>query len=299
MKNLTGVCVPICTPFDNSGERVDETALKNHIDSMIDAGVHIILVCGGTGEFAYLRADEKKRIAEVAARHIDGRVAFMTQTSAISTSETIEFTKHAEDLGADAVMILPPYFEGPDMEGVYYHYEKVASAVNTPIMVYNIPQHSGVNITPEFFRRLLEIDNIQYIKDSTADLTQIQALLRTGGKIFNGGDPITFQSLLSGCCGCVWGAVNAMPKEAVELFNLVSADKLVEARALWQRMFPAQLYFWNSVYNAAVKAATNMSGRAVGHCRMPVQPLTKTELAELRQALTPLGIGTERRKIAV
>ena len=108
MKNLTGVCVPICTPFDDSGEQVDETALKNHIDSMIDAGVHIILVCGGTGEFAYLRAAEKKRIAEVAAQHIDGRVAFMAQTSAISTSETIEFTKHLA--GIDGHMAVRKYF---------------------------------------------------------------------------------------------------------------------------------------------------------------------------------------------
>ncbi|MDH3691471.1 MAG: dihydrodipicolinate synthase family protein [Gammaproteobacteria bacterium] len=299
MKELTGVCVPICTPFDKSGEKLDETALKNHIDSMIEAGVHIILVCGGTGEFPYLRADEKRRIAEISAKHIDGRATFMVQTSAISTSETIEFTKHAEGVGADAVMVLPPYFEGPDIEGVHYHYEKVARSVKVPLMVYNIPQSSGINITPEFFSRLLEIDNIQYIKDSTADLTQIQALLGTGGKVFNGGDPITFQALLSGCPGCVWGAVNAMPKEAVELFNLVSANKLVEARDLWQRIFPAQLYFWNSVYNAAVKAATNMSGRPVGNCRLPVQPLSNEQLAGLSEALAPLGIGAAQQKIAV
>ncbi|MGI9303954.1 MAG: dihydrodipicolinate synthase family protein [Gammaproteobacteria bacterium] len=294
MTELTGVCVPICTPFDKTGENLDETALKNHIDSMLEAGVHIILVCGGTGEFPYLRAEEKRRVAEIAARHIDGRAAFMVQTSAISTSETIEFSKHAEGLGADAVMVLPPYFEGPDMEGVYYHYEQVARAIKTPLMVYNIPQASNINVDPEMFKRLLKIDNIEYIKDSTSDLTQIQALLRTGGKVFNGGDPITFQALLSGCPGCVWGAVNAMPNEAVELYNLVRAGKLLEAKELWDRIFPSQYFFWTHVYNPAIKAATNMSGRPVGNCRMPVQPLTAEEMKELEAALKPLGFGQAR-----
>ncbi len=100
MRELRGICVPICTPFDQTGERLDEAALRNHIDSMLEAGVHIILVCGGTGEFAYLRADEKRRIAEISARHIDGRAAFLVQTSAINTVDTIEESKHAEGLGA-------------------------------------------------------------------------------------------------------------------------------------------------------------------------------------------------------
>lgn len=300
MKELTGVCVPICTPFDSSGEKVDEKALRNHIDSMIDAGVDIILACGGTGEFAYLRPEEKRHIAEITARQVDGRAAFMMHTSAVNTADTIDECKHAEGLGADAVMVLPPYFEGPDMNGVFHHYEKVARAINTPIMLYNIPAASNINIDPESYGRLLEMDNIEYIKDSTADLVQIQALLKAGGKVFNGGDPITFQSLLSGCPGCVWGAVNAMPAEAVELFKLVKADKLVEARELWDRMFPVQLHFWNAgVYNAAVKEATNLSGRKVGPCRTPVQPLNASEKAALKQALAPLGIGSAEAKIAV
>ena len=112
VKKLEGICAALCTPFDASGERVDESALRTHIDSMLEAGVHIILVCGGTGEFAYLRPEERRRIAELAARHIDGRAGFMVQTSAIATAEAVAFARHAEDLGADALLVLPPYFEG-------------------------------------------------------------------------------------------------------------------------------------------------------------------------------------------
>ena len=290
MKELKGVCCALCTPFTEDGESVDETALRAHIDSMLEAGVHIILVCGGTGEFAYLRPEERRRIAEIASRHVDGRAALLVQTSTINTVDGIEYAKHAEGVGADGLLMLPPYFEGPDESGVLAHYEKIAAAVGIPIMPYNIPVHSGFDITPAIFQRLMQIDNIRYIKDSTGDLIRIQELLAIGAKVFNGADPITFFSLLAGCPGCVWGAVNAMPREAVDLYDLVIAGKLVEARDLWRRMYPTNHFFWTHIYNAAVKAATNLSGREVGPCRQPVQPLTASQMAELKAAMKPLGI---------
>jgi len=290
MKELSGVCVPVCTTFDNTGNGLDEIAFLKHIDAMIEAGVHVIMVCGGTGEFAYLSADEKKRLIEIAARHVEGRASFVAQTSAISTRDTIEATKHAADQGVDAVMVLPPYFEGPDLEGVYYHFEAINTAVDVPIMVYNIPQHSGIDITPDVFRRLLELSNVRYIKDSMGDLVRIQQLVETGGVIFNGGDPIAFQGLLAGCQGCVWGAVNAMPREAVKLYELVSSNQLLEANQIWKRLLPAQLFFWTTpVYNPAVKAAANLQGFSVGVERKPQQPLADSELEKLKVALATLN----------
>ena len=290
MKELSGICVPVCTTFDNTGNNLDETAFLKHIDAMIEAGVHIIMVCGGTGEFAYLSTEEKRRLIEVSARHVEGRAAFVAQTSAISTRDTIEASKHAADQGIDAVMVLPPYFEGPDLEGVYYHFEAVNAAIDVPIMVYNIPQHSGIDITPDFFRRLLELSNVRYIKDSMGDLVRIQELVETGGAVFNGGDPIAFQGLLAGCQGCVWGAVNAMPKEAVQLYELVSSGQLVEANEIWRRLLPAQLFFWTTpVYNPAVKAAANLQGFSVGIERKPQQPLASSELEKLKSALAALN----------
>ena len=294
MRELAGICVPICTPFDDSGERLDEPALRAHIDSMLEAGVHIILVCGGTGEFPYLRGSERRQVAEIAARQIDGRAGFMVQTSAVNTTETIEASKHAADLGADGIMVLPPYFEGPERRGVLYHYEQVARAVDLPVMVYNIPQSTTIDITPDLYAELLQIENVRAIKDSTGSLIRIQQLLATGGRVFNGADPIAFAALVAGCPGCVWGAVNAMPREAVELYDLVMAGDLNGAREVWRRMLPAQLFFWTHFYNAAVKQATNLSGRPVGPCRKPVQPLTAEERSGLLRALEPLGFGSAR-----
>ena len=288
MKELRGICAALCTPFTGDGEQIDENALRIHIDSMLEAGVHSILINGGTGEFACLRPQERRHLAELAADHLDGRADFVAMASAVSTSETIEYAKHAEGVGADCLLVLPPYFEGPDMEGVYAHYAEISESVSTPIMVYNIPVHTGIDISPAFFKRLMEIENVRYIKDSTADILRIQELLAIGAEVFNGGDPIAFFSLVAGCPGCVWGAVNAMPKEAVDLYNLVAGGHLSEARDLWRRMFPTNRFFWTHVYNASVKAATNLSGRPVGPCRKPVQPLTVAEMAELRDAMKPL-----------
>jgi 4-hydroxy-tetrahydrodipicolinate synthase len=289
MSDLKGICVPICTPFDKSGDRVDEGALSAHVETLLDAGVHIIMSCGGTGEFAYLTEPERRRIHELVGKQVHGRAGFIAQASAISTRDTIENAKAAQDAGADALMVLPPYFEGPTMDGVMWHYEHVAQAVRKPIVVYNIPQNTNRDITPPLFARLLQIDNIRYIKDSTGDLTRVQQLVATGGKIFNGGDTLAFSALVAGCIGCIWGGGNAMPREAVQLYDLVSQGNLSEAAALWQRILPAQIFYWTHDYNSSVKAATNLLGGKVGICRKPALPLGDDELAELKHALSALG----------
>lgn len=289
MKSFKGMCVPICTPFVDGGEAVDEGALKAHIDWLIENGVNIVLAGGGTGEFAYLRPAELRRISEITAKHTAGRADVFVQTSAINTADVVANTKAAKDMGADAVMVLPPYFEGPSTDGVLWHYETIAKSVDIPIVVYNIPQHSNIDITPQLFSKLLEFDNIGYIKDSTASLVRIQELVATGGGVFNGGDPIAFQGMLAGAVGAIWGAANAMPKEAVALYNFVAEGKLTEAAALWEKMLPAQLFFWTHDYNPSIKAAATLAGRKIGECRKPQLPLKDSELAELKKALAPLS----------
>jgi 4-hydroxy-tetrahydrodipicolinate synthase len=289
MNELNGICVPICTPFDKSGNKVDEGALSAHIDRMLDAKVHAILSCGGTGEFAYLTENERRRIHELVGKQVHGKASFVVQSSAISTRDTIENAKFAEGLGAHAIMVLPPYFEGPTMDGVMWHYEHVAKAVKTPIVVYNIPQHTNRDVTPELFSQLLRIDNIQYIKDSSGNLTRIQQLVATGGKILNGGDTLMFPTLMGGCKGVIWGGANAMPREAVQLYDLVVAGKLGEAAALWSKILPTQIFFWTHDYNSAVKAATNLLGGDVGICRKPALTLSAADVVELKEALSPLG----------
>ncbi len=287
-KELTGVLAALCTPFDESGENVDESAMFGHIDAMIEAGVHGIVLCAGTGEFAYLRENEKRRIIEVCTRHINGRVPVVVQTSAINTGETIERSKHAEGVGVDALMILPPYFEGPGEAGVMHHFERIAGAVSTPIVLYNIPQHSGFDVTPALFSRLLEFDNVEYIKDSKGDMIGLQELVATGGKVLSGADPLAPFAIMAGCVGLIWGAANVMPRETVALYDLLTSGRHVEALALWAKMAPANLRFWAGVYNLEIKAAANLRGYALGPLREPGMPPTEDEIAALTKVLAPL-----------
>lgn len=289
MADLSGVCVPVCTVFDSNNSRnISESRYLTHVERMIESGVDIILPCGGTGEFAYLNMEEKKRLVEITSKHINGRCKMIVQSSGIFLDDTIDATLHAIDHGADAVMVLPPYFEGPDEKGVIHHYEAVAKVSSVPLMLYNIPVHSGFDITPQLFSKLLEIERIDYIKDSTGDFIRIQELVKTGGKVFNGGDPIAFPALVAGCVGCVWGSINFLPDEAVRLFRLVKTGDLVEAATLWEKISDSQLFIWSHVYNAAVKAAAEYRGFDVGTCRAPVLPLSDNELAELHKSLDKL-----------
>ena len=288
MNELKGICTPICTTFNQSTQAFDETAFLTHMDTLLEAGVHIIAVCGGTGEFPFLSAQEKRTIAELSAKHINGQAKLIVQTSALITQEAIEHSQHAEGIGADALLVLPPYFEGPDQAGVIYHYEQVARAVEVPIMAYNIPLHSGFDITPELFTRLRQIDNICYIKDSTGDMLRIEQLLLSGATVFNGSDYLSLYGLLAGCAGCFWGGSNAMPNEAVQLYQFCSQQRYAEALALWDRMRRANVFFWSHAFNPAVKAAANMMGHAVGECRLPVMPLDDQDRAELSTALESL-----------
>jgi 4-hydroxy-tetrahydrodipicolinate synthase len=282
MIELKGVCVPICTPFTEGGANVDEKALRNHIDSMIEADVHIICVNGGTGEFPFLSETEKRRVLEIAVKHIAERCKIIAHVSCVRTEDTIEAGKHAEDCGADAIMVLPPYFEGPDVEGVMWHYDNVSQAVELPIMAYNIPQCSDFDITPAIFQRLLQIENVRYIKESTSIMLRIEDLVAQGARVFCGCDFLMLYALMTGASGCFWGGANVIPAQAVQLYNLHSAGKFSESLDLWHKIQPLNRLFWTIPFNPAVKEATNLSGRPVAECRLPVQPLSREHKETVR-----------------
>ncbi len=289
MAEMRGVCTPVCTVFDRDGAAVDDTALCNHLDSLIEAGVPIIAACGGTGEFSFLRPDERRHIAEVVARHIEGNAQLIVHVSAVMTEEAIEYARHAQDLGADALLLLPPYFEGPNMDGVYEHYARVASAVRTPIMAYNIPVHSGIHLDPDFYARLSsEIDTVRYLKDSTGDFLALQEFVRRDARVFVGCDPLMYHGVLAGAAGCFWGTSNAIPAEAVQLYELAAVGDLKAAGALWERIYPVNQFVWSHPFNPSVKAAAGLLGHDLRECRRPVQPLDAEEMAALREALRPL-----------
>ncbi len=285
MAELKGVCVPMCTPFKDNGAALDEGALEANIDSLIANGVDIICVNGGTGEFPFLSEGEKRRIAELAAKRINGRVRLVVQTSALRTEDVIENSRHAEGVGADALLILPPYFEGPGEDGVRWHYEQIARAVKTPIMVYNIPVFTQFDITPEVFARFSTIDTVQYIKDSTANVMRIDQLIAQGAKVFNGCDFLNYYSLLNGATGIFSGSGNAAPAHLARLRQLVTKNQLGEATALWKTLFPLSRLLWTLPFNPVAKLASELTGRKCGLCRQPVPPLSDAQVQLVKEAV--------------
>lgn len=301
-----GVIVAVAMPMTDAGERIDEPALLDHLDWLLDAGVHGLLVLSGTGEYAYLRPEEKRRVVELCLPHIDGRVPVMVQTSEMSVSDTVHSSQHAVDHGADAVMVLPPWLESPSERGVMYHYERVAQAVSTDIALYNTPAASGVEITPNMYRQLLAIDNVRYMKDSQGDLSRIQKLVAisegTDAQVLCGVDPLAPYALMAGAAGMIWGCANIMPHECVQLIELIDVGKLAEALELWQKMWPINAFMWENELDVGflpgVKTATEMIGRRMGPLRRPQMPVTGSGRLAIEAGLSTLPInGIDRSRL--
>ena len=293
MKELRGIVVPFATPF-TSDEEMDVEKAKQLIDMLIEARVHGLIILGDTGEFFMLTMEERLRFAEAAFEYIDGRVPVVIQPSAISTREAVAYARHAEELGADGLLLLPPYYRCATEDETYAHYAAVAEAVDVPIICYCLPLAGAHVMTPEFLGRLSEINSIRYVKDSTGILSRIRQIRAACGdrlEVFVGGDTITYDGLAAGAVGSIWGCANFMPREAVSLFELVcEKGDLAAAGRLWDGMFPVCDFVENSPYAPAVKAALGLVGLDVGPPRRPALPLSGAERAELARRMRGLGL---------
>ncbi len=289
MSELTGINLAMQTPMHADGS-IDYARWEELIDLYIDAGVHGLVLGAGTGQHPYLTRQECDRLYELGAGRIEARCNLICQTSALVPDEVIERSKHAQGLGADALMILPPYLEGPeDDDGLLAFYEAVDAAIETDVIGYNIPQATGIGVSVDLFKRLNQLEHFNYIKDSAGDLAAHQEYLATGYNVLNGCDPNTVFSLIAGAQGCIWGGANYMPHESVRLFELVASNDIAGAMELWSRMIPSLLCIWRGNYVPKVKAASRQRGFDGGAVRAPLQELSVEEARELAASLEPLG----------
>lgn len=215
------------TPFKKDGS-LDEEALRLNIDWYIEHGAPGVICTGSTGEFDALSDEEIKRVIEVTLDQVNGRVPVIAGTSATSTWKAKELSKFAEDAGADGVMAVPPYYYHPKEDEIIEHYREVAESINIPVMVYNNPWTSKVDMKPQLIARLAEIDNVRYVKESSGDIRRVEQILRLTGEkltVFCGSDVLPFESFVLGAQGWVSVAANIIPKEAQKLFELVAIEK--------------------------------------------------------------------------
>jgi len=289
LSELTGINLAMQTPMHADGS-IDYARWEELIDIYCDAGVHGLVLGAGTGQHPYLTRQECDRLYEIGAERVGGRCNLVLQTSALVLDEVVERSKHAEGLGADALMILPPYLEGPENDdGLFAFYEAIDAAIETDIIGYNIPQTTGIGISIDLFKRLNQLEHFNYIKDSAGDLATQQEYLATGYRVLNGCDPNTVFSFIAGARGCIWGGANYMPRESVGLFELVTSDDIAGAMQLWSRMIPSLLCLWRGNYVAKVKAASRLRGFDGGSVRPPLQELSADDERELAACLEPLG----------
>ncbi|MFL2827596.1 MAG: dihydrodipicolinate synthase family protein [Paracoccaceae bacterium] len=293
MKTLKGILAAMCTPMDKHGEAIDMGVYRAHIDEMIDAGLHGTVLGSGTGEYAYLTQNEKRKLISEGARHVGKRITTVAQVTELSTQEVIDGALFAQDVGVDAIMIMPPYLEPPNERGVMYHYTAVAKAVSIPIVMYNVPAQAAP-LTEDLYRKLIAVENLDYVKDSSGDIAGIQKLIAIGGKVLNGADPYAPYSLMAGSVGMIWGAANFMPNECVKLYNLIDQGKLNEAMELWDCMKAICLWLWSNRhdvdYLTGVKAATRLTGRDMGGARKPLPPVPSAARHDIRLALSKLPV---------
>jgi 4-hydroxy-tetrahydrodipicolinate synthase len=293
MSDLKGINLAMQTPFHSDGS-IDYSRWQALIDIYIDAGVHGLVLGAGTGQHPYLKQAECNKLYELGAARVDGRCNLIMQTSALIVDEVIERSKHAQGLGADALMILPPYLEGPeDDDGLFEFYRTIDAALgqdtSTDIIGYNIPQTTGIAISVDLFKRLNQLTHFNYIKDSAGDLATHQAYLQTGYKVLNGADPTTVFAMIAGATGTIWGGANYMPKECVGLYELVSCGDIAGALSLWNKMIPSLLYIWEGNYIPKVKAACRLRGFDGGSVRAPLRPISPSEETELARCLAFLS----------
>ena len=290
MADLKGINLAMQTPFDENGA-INYSIFEDLIDKYVAAGVHGLVLGAGTGQHPYLTEAECNRLYEVGSKRIAGRCNVICQTSALNMDEVIRRSRQAESVGADALMVLPPYLEGPgDEQGIFDFYKAIDAEVGIDLVGYNIPQATGISVSPQLFERLSQLKNFNYIKDSAGDFTVHQEYLQTGGTVLNGCDTTTFYALMAGARGVIWGGANYMPSEAVELYRLVDRKEYEQALALWQRMLPSLLFIWRSPYTPSVLRAAQLRGYGTGNVRSPLRKLSADQEAQLRRSLEPLGV---------
>ena len=292
-KKLRGSICPVVTPFTDSGA-IDEKAFVELINWQIDSGSHGISVTGTSGEPSSLTIAERKRVMELAKETIAGRVFFAPGTGSTNHDETMELTKYAEELGADAAMVIVPYYNRPNQEALYQHFKTVADSVTTPIIIYNIPGRSAVNMEVSTMKRLVEdCPNIIGVKEANKDFEHVNRVLLNCGRdflLFSGIELLCYPMLAIGGAGFISATANVEPTKVAELYNAWVAGDVARAQDLHFELMPLNDALFKDTNPAPVKVALGMMGKITPKLRLPLGLPTAAIQQEVRESLIELAI---------
>jgi len=289
---FTGTYTAIVTPFKNG--KIDEAALERLIKNQIKAGVDGVVPVGTTGESPTLDHDEHARVIELAVKFARGRCTVMAGTGSNSTREAIAMTQEAERLGADAALLVAPYYNRPTQEGIYQHYKAISESTKLPLVLYSIPGRCGVEIGVETTKRLAETaKNIVCIKEAGGSVERVNALravLPEDFTILSGDDSLTLPFMASGAVGVISVASNIAPREVGDLVRLFENGKIAEARALHLKLYPLFKDLFLESNPTPIKAALSWAGRMAADVRLPLCAMSEGNAAKLRATLESLNL---------
>lgn len=281
------VSTAMVTPFDNKGH-IDFPKTTQLVNYLIDNGTESLVVAGTTGESPTLSKEEKIALFQHVVQVVKKRIPVIAGTGSNNTYDSIELTKRAEQVGVDAVMVVGPYYNKPNQEGMYQHFKAIAGCTSLPVMLYNIPGRSVVNIQPETIIRLSEIPNIVAVKEASGDLNAMTKIIANTAEsflVYSGDDGITLPTLAIGGTGVVSVASHVIGNEMQQLVQAFLNGDFVTAAKLHQQYLPMMLGLFTAPNPVPVKTALQLKGLDVGSVRLPLVPLTVQERLALQQLM--------------
>ena len=290
-ERFRGSLTALITPFRDG--KVDLKAFGEIVERQVAEGTLGLVPCGTTGETPTLSHDEYLAVVGTCVKVASGRVPVIAGTGSYSTTHTIELTQAVEKLGADGALIVTPYYNKPTQEGLYLHYRAVASVTRLPILIYNIPGRSAVDMSVETMGRLAKLANIVGVKDATANLARVAQQRLACGETFlqiSGEDPMAVGFNAQGGVGCISVTSNVAPRLCADLQAATAKSDYAAARKIQDRLMPLHDALFCETSPAPVKYAASLLGLCEADCRLPLAPLTETSKARVRAAMTQVGL---------
>ncbi|QBD82896.1 dihydrodipicolinate synthase family protein [Ktedonosporobacter rubrisoli] len=298
MKELKGVIAALITPFSHTGA-LEPHLLTEHIDYLLEQGIHALAVGGSTGEFEALSFEELMSVYKLAVEHTQGRIPVVGGVGGRSTREAIHTAKAAQACGLDALLVFPPHYSGYEFseEEIFHYYHDVAGATPLPMILYNWRSKTRASLSPELVARLSELPTIRYIKEGTADISHVQRMLQATQNqitVLSGGNSIVLESLRMGSRGMFSGTANVLPEVMITLYRLTTSHNYEEALQYYRQVRPLLVFLEEQGrFVAWLKAAMRLRGHNGGFPRRPYLPANDGEIALIKQALSKAGFVSE------
>ena len=291
LPKIHGIIAYPVTPFaTDSAGTIDTERLSALVDRLVVSGVHAIAPLGSTGELAYLDEAEFDTVVDTTIAAVDGRVPVVVGVSDLTTAKTARRAQYAQQAGADTVMVLPVSYWKLSEREIFKHFLSIGNAIGIPIMMYNNPATSGVDMSPELLVRMFEtIDNVSMVKESTGDLSRMQRIDQlSGGRLpfYNGSNPLVLDALQAGAAGWCTAAPCLRPQPCIDLYDAVRAGELPRAQAIYAELKPLLEFIVAGGLPTTVKAGLELLGVGVGDPRRPLLPLDDEGRAALKELLT-------------